>query len=653
VEDSEDDMLLQVRELRRGGYEPTYERVQCPEELTAALARRGWELVISDYALPRFNGLDALRLVQETGLDLPFILISGTIGEDIAVESMKAGAADYLLKDSLTRLAPAVRRELRDASERRKRYQAEHALRESQSLLSLIYDHTAEMLMLFRADPAGTYRVASVNPAWLDFARRLGRSMDEAACLGLATDEVLASLGACLEVSNTLRERFATACDPLGNARDGVPASFELEWRANQAPPLFTEQQLIAFTNGGRMLLWASRDVTARKQAEAQHRRLEAQLQNALKLEALGTLAGEIAHDFNNILTGLSGHAELIRPDVEPLPAARESLDQLQAGILRAGVLVRRILDFSRKRTSIRNPIHLGPVVHEVVQFLRPLVPTGVVVHEQLPVQEPLIIADAGQIHQVVVNLCTNAFQALQPQGGLLQIAVEAVPVAERFAEEHPPLRPGTHVRLRIRDTGCGMDEVTLARLFEPFFTTRPVGVGTGLGLAVVQGIVKGHQGAISVSSQLGQETTFDLYFPLAAAERESSASSPCQGEHVLFVDDESFITQMAGTLLRRLGCQVSTFNDPVEALRAFTTAPGRYAALITDLIMPVMRGTELAGRMRQVRPDLPVILTTGFYDPRELDRARQQGFALVLEKPFSVDKFVELLRQALGSGGG
>jgi signal transduction histidine kinase/FixJ family two-component response regulator len=644
VEDSEDDMLLQVRELRHGGYEPRWERVEAPERLQAALARPDWDIVISDYALPRFNGLDALRLVQESGLDLPFILISGTIGEDVAVDCMKAGAHDYLLKDSLVRLVPAVQRELRDAAERRQRRQAERALRESHQLLSLICEHTAEMLVLFRSDPAGAYRVASVNRGWLDFCRRLGRSVDEAACLGRTTDEVLALLSTADEVSTLLRGHFA-----LADAR-ACPAPFELEWPA-AGGALLTEQQLIAFSNGGgsRMLLWTSRDVTTRKQAEDQQWRLEAQLQQAQKMETLGTLAGGIAHDFNNILTGLSGHLDLIRPDVEPLPAVRESVEQLQAGILRAAALVRRILDFSRKRTSLRKPIRLGPVVHEAMKFLRPLVPAGVVVHEQIQAQEPLVAADAGQVHQVVANLCSNAFHALQPDGGLLQVTLEAVAVDDARAAQHPPLQPGPHVRLRIRDTGCGMDEATLARLFEPFFTTRPPGAGTGLGLVVVKGIVSAHEGAVGVTSRPGQGTTFDLYFPAAEATgSDVHPGLPSRGEEVMFVDDEAYITHMATALLRRLGCQVRAFTDPIEALRAFTAEPARFAVLITDLAMPRLRGTDLARQMRLLRPDLPVLLTTGFCDAPELERARQQGFPLVLEKPFTVDRLVELLREVL-----
>jgi signal transduction histidine kinase len=649
VEDSEDDMLLQVRELRRGGYEPTYERVETADAVKAALLRPGWDLVLSDYALPRLNGLEVLRLVQETGLDLPFILISGTIGEDVAVECMKAGAHDYLLKDSLARLVPAVQRELRDVADRRRRRQAERALRESQSLLSLIYEHTAEMLMLFRADEVGAYRVASVNRAWLDFARRLGQDLDEPACLGRTIEEVLSFLGA----EETLLSRF-TAADQRSTGE-----SFELVWSvrgSTQGETLCTEQELIAFHNGGgsRMLLWASHDVTARKQAEAQQRRLEAQLLHSQKLETLGTLASGIAHDFSNILTGLSGHLDLIRPDVEPLPVARDSMEQMQAGIQRASALVRRILDFSRKRTSVRKPIRLGVVIHEALQFLRPLVPEGVVILEHLPAQEPLVAADAGQVHQVVANLCSNAFHALQPAGGQLLVALEVTSVDEHFAEVHPPLKPGMHVRLRIRDTGCGMDNATLARLFEPFFTTRPPGVGTGLGLAVVHNIVRGHQGAIVVTSQVGQGTTFDLYFPTAeASNRETDPPASWRGEQVMFVDDESYITDMASALLRRLGFQVSAFTDPVEALKVFTAEPGRFAALITDLMMPRLKGTELARQMRLIRPELPVVLTTGCGDPRELERARQQGFPLLLEKPFNLEKFVELLRQALRPGGG
>jgi signal transduction histidine kinase len=505
IEDSEDDMLLQVRELRREGYAVDFRRVQAVEELRRSLLDPGWELVISDYSLPGFTGLEALRLVRDSGLDAPFILISGTVGEETAVESMRAGAADYLLKDNLTRLGPAVRRELREAEHRRQR--------------RLAVEH---------------------------------------------------------------------------------------------------------------------------------QRRLEAQLSQAQKLEALGTLASSISHDFNNILAGIAGYAEMVRADTAALPQVQQNVQLILQGIHRATDLVRRVLQFSRKRAVQRKPIHLGPAIHEALQFLRPLIPPGVTLRAELPADGPLVIADGGQVQQVVLNLCTNAIQAMADTGGELAVEQGLVEVGADLAARLPPLRPGPHVRLAVRDTGVGMDDETLGRLFEPFFTTKPDGVGTGLGLAVVQGIVKSHQAAIAVESRPGQGSTFAIYFPVSDSADEGRPPLPGKGEHLMFVDDEDYLVQMGSALLTRLGFRVSTFTDPRQAYAALAENPGGYDALVTDLTMPGLKGTDLARLAQELRPGLPVILTTGFSGPLELDRAKSLGFQRVLEKPYTLDKFVEALTQAL-----
>jgi signal transduction histidine kinase/FixJ family two-component response regulator len=658
IEDSEDDMLLQLRELRRGGYEPSYHRVQSAAELRAALLQPDWQLILADYALPGFTGLDALRLVQQSGLDVPFILISGTVGEEIAVQSMRAGAHDYLLKDSLTRLVPAVNRELREAAERRRRRAAEAALRESQSLLALIQDHAVEMYLLFAADAAGVYRVASVNRAWLAFAARVGVACTERQAQELPREEILRRVLRCSsDEAHQIEARWNRA------ASRGQPVRFEQQWQRG-SEILFIEQQFIPVVDSegkSHHLLWASRDVTERKRGEDQQRRLEVQLAHAQKLQVLGTMASGIAHDFNNILAGISRYLEMmLQADVRNPPNVQETLQLILQGVHRGTDLARRILEFSRKRAVMRKPMLPGPVVQEVLSFLRPLIPPNVVVKVPLPAEQPMMLADAGQFHQVLLNLCTNALQAMNGCGGTLTVTLEPVKVTPAFARA-PRLQPGDYVRLTVSDTGCGMDDATLARLFEPFFTTRAAGMGTGLGLAVVQDVVNNHQGAIAVSSAIGKGSSFELYFPQpggssAGGESPATEQAPVvrsgaasgHGERILFVDDEEYLAQMGVALLARLGYRVSAFTDPEQAWAAFAAEPGAFAALVTDLTMPGLKGTDLASRIRQVRPDLPVILTTGYSGPHEVARASSLGFHRLLEKPFTVEKFSNLLERAL-----
>ena len=288
------------------------------------------------------------------------------------------------------------------------------------------------------------------------------------------------------------------------------------------------------------------------------------------------------------------------------------------------------------------------------------------VVQVKAPPECPMVIADGGQMHQVLINLCTNAVQSMSPgpssraerrdqeRLGTLTVSLESEIVGPDLARLHAPLRPGAHALLTVSDTGCGMDESTLGRLFEPFFTTRSSAGGTGLGLAVVQSIVKNHQGAILVSSQVDQGSSFRLYFPLAeeSCTRHGFSSPnlyPGRGERILFVDDEEFLTQLGAALLARLGYRVSAFTDPEKALAAFAAEPSGFDALVTDLTRPGLKGTDLANQMRQVRPDLPVVLTTGYSGPHELERARMLGFHRVLEKPFTVEKLSIVLGMALG----
>jgi signal transduction histidine kinase len=645
VEDSEDDVALQLRELRRGGFEPVHLRVEDEPSFRQALAGGGWELILADYTMPRFTGLAALALLLQSGQDVPFILISGTVGEEVAVECMKAGASDYVLKQSLARLVPAVRRELREVAGRRQRRQAEAALRESQALLALVYSHTSEMLVLASRPPAGgDYVVASVNRAMEEFGRRLGVDLGEAGWRGRELGEFLRALLG--DEAADLRTRLDEAL------AGGRTISFEKELLLARGG-FCTEQSFVPVPgpHGARHLLWASRDISERKRAEEKQRRLEAHLGQVQKLEALGALAGGIAHDFNNILAGIAGHLELIRADTQALSRVQENIDQIFQAVQRATDLIRRILTFSRQRPAARQAIPLGPVVREALQLLQPLIPRGIAVGVAEAPGCPTVLADPGQVHQVLVNLCTNAVQAMGTEGRL-EVRLAPVELGAEFARANPPLRPGGHLRLTVSDTGCGMEERTLERIFEPFFTTKEHGTGTGLGLAVVHGVVRNHDGAVVVSSTPGRGTVFELYFPTAtsAPHEQPGRAAPTEGhgEHILFVDDEPFLASLGESLLSRLGYRVSSFANPHLALERFRDDPAGFAVLVTDLTMPAMRGTELAAEVRRTRPDLPVILMSGFSRPEEESRIQEAGFGALLHKPFKVEEIADLLRRVL-----
>ena len=647
VEDSEDDMRLLVRQLRQGGYAPTIERAETADGLRAALHRGGWDIIISDYSMPRFSGLEALAVTLQLAPDVPFLLVSGTVGEEVAVESIKAGAADYLMKQNLIRFVPAVARALRDAAERRAMRRAEAVLREQRSLLGMIYDNTSDALVLHTWDPlAAAWKLTSVNRATLLMAGALGRTVAEADLLSRRLEEVARALWPAdpAEADGVLDDFYQAA-------ETGRPRMREAQLGLGDGEPVFAELTLIPFfgpDGNSRHLLAVVRDITARRRAEAARREVEARLAQSRKMEALGQLAGGVAHDFNNILAGILGFADMIRRTAAD-PAVTGFGQEIVQAAKRARDLVKQILMFSRRQPGERRPVKLPDVVTEALQLVRGSAPPAIQVTTHLDADAPYILADATQLHQVVMNLCTNAVQAMGDAGGELLVTVGAVHVDAEFARRHPPLRGGECVRLTIADTGPGMPQGVMDRLFEPFFTTKAPGVGTGLGLSVVHGVVQNHEGAIAVESRPGAGTTFEVYLPAVGAPSgfgempvSDKVATPAKGRRVLFVDDEASITRLAAVMLKSLGHTATTFGKPADGLAALRADPTGFDLVITDLTMPGMTGVDLARGIRQVRADIPIILSSGYADEVPEETLRALGIVEVLPKPFQM--------QALGA---
>jgi PAS domain S-box-containing protein len=646
VEDSEDDMLLLVRLLRQGGYAPAFERVETADGLRSALHRGGWEVIISGYTMPRFSGLEALAITLQLASDVPFLMVSGTVGEEVAVESIKAGAADYLMKQNLIRFVPAVARALRDASERRAMRRAEAVLREQRALLGMIYDNTSDALALHMWEPReAAWKLLSVNRATLQMARALGLDADETGLLGRRLEEVTAALWPSDgdDGDGGLVDEFDRA------AESGRTRTREARLVADGAT-LFAELTLIPFfapEGGTPHVLAVARDITARKRAEAARREFEARLAQSRKMEALGQLAGGVAHDFNNILAGILGFADVIRKST-PDPAAAGFSSEIVQAATRARDLIRQILMFSRRQPAERRPVRLAEVTREALRLVFGTAPAAVRIEARLSDDAPYILGDPTQLHQVVMNLCTNAVQAMGDSGGMLEIAVEEVDVSPEFARRHPPLREGKCVCLTIIDSGPGMPQAVLDRLFEPFFTTKAPGVGTGLGLSVVHGVVQNHEGAIVVESRPGDGTTFAVFLPAVMAPGRPGKESvmdkpvPAAGRRILFVDDEASIARLAQVMLRSLGHTATTFGKPADGLAALRADPRAFDLVITDLTMPGMTGVDLARGIREVREDIPIILSSGYADEVPEETLKSLGIVQVLPKPFQM--------QALGA---
>jgi|GEM_PF-800541 len=407
----------------------------------------------------------------------------------------------------------------------------------------------------------------------------------------------------------------------------------------------------IKWVDGRLVRLQIATDITRIKDLEKESLRIQAQLQQAQKMEAIGTLAGGIAHDFNNILSAVIGYTEIVLGDIaEGSPQHRNLQEVLKAGN-RARDLVNQILMFSRQTEKELKPVQINQIVIETLKLLRASLPTTIRIEPNLH-SNSAVLADPTQIHQVMMNLCTNASHAMREKGGQLKIELSDIDLDGSFIDQHPYLSAGTYINLRVSDTGHGMEAKVTDRIFDPFFTTKERGEGTGMGLAVVLGIVKSHGGTITVSSNVDQGSSFDVFLPVI--EREANAQirpkiiMPTGTEHILFVDDEKSLVDLGFQILERLGYDVTTRTSSVEALELFMAQPDKFDLVITDMTMPNMTGDELAAKLMAIRADIPVILCTGYSERISKDKAQGIGIKEFVLKPIIMSDMAITVRKVL-----
>jgi signal transduction histidine kinase/DNA-binding response OmpR family regulator len=388
------------------------------------------------------------------------------------------------------------------------------------------------------------------------------------------------------------------------------------------------------------------------EEAEAERLALLQHLQRSQKMEAIGTLASGIAHDFNNILAAMIGYTELAQLDTPIEANSRENLEMVLTAGERARELVKQILAFSRQNGEERKPIQIVHTVREVLKFMRASLPATIDIREDLDSNIGNILAEPVQIHQVVMNLCTNAHHAMQEKGGVLAVSLTSVNLEPDNLAVHPDLKPGSHVKLTVTDTGHGIDKATMAKIFDPYFTTKEKGMGTGLGLAVAHGIMQKHGGAITVASEPGKGSVFTLYFPALQKQEDREAlikeEIPTGHEHILLVDDEQVLVEVGRRMLERLGYKVDTRTSSVEALALFKSHPDRYDLVITDMTMPNMTGDKLAMEILQVRADIPIVLCTGYSENILEERAQAIGIKALIRKPILMAEMARAIREAL-----
>jgi two-component system cell cycle sensor histidine kinase/response regulator CckA len=571
-------------------------------EFEAALEKEEFDIVLADYLLPQYTGIEALQFFRKRCRETPFLLVSGTIGEEAAIESLRSGATDYVLKHWPERLIPALRRAVQEATERKQRRQAETELHRREKYFRALTENTLDILTILDREGVYLYNSPSVK-------RVLGYEREE-----LAGHNAFPMVHP--DDRNQAEQAFAEA---INHPDRTVSLEFRFQhqdgsWRYLEA----VGQSHLADSEIAGVVL-NSRDVTDRKIAEHGLRDLEDQLRQSQKMDAIGQLAGGVAHDFNNILTVIHGHAALLLQNAGLTGSSARSAHQISDAAERAAALTRQLLTFSRRQVMQPRRLNMNGVVSNMTNMLGRILGEDIALQVKYLSQPALIQADASMLEQVLLNLAVNSRDAM-PQGGVLTIAISLVEVKASRCSARSEARAGIFVCLSVSDCGCGIAPQNLGRIFEPFFTTKEVGKGTGLGLATVYGIVEQHQGWIEVESELNKGATFKVFLPSLGRNATPVDEPPSQPEvrggteTILVVEDEAPVRELVCELLAGYGYKIIEAESGLKALNLWKTCKQRVDLMLTDLVMPDrVNGRQLAEKLWAERPGLKVIFTSGY----------------------------------------
>lgn len=751
IEDVEADFLLLARHIRVNEFPATLHWVRNTEELETALTEDNWDLILSDYKIPGLDFLDLLHKIKQRLPLVPLILVSGSIGEETAVDLLKKGVDDFVLKDHLLRLVPAITRSLNEKAERRKRREVEVLfqsiidnansaiwVKDLEGKVLVANRYTLEMLgksekeLLGKTihdltDKATACTIAEQERQILSSGRASEQEESFLFPQGQRTllstkfpmkDETgnIRSLGAiCSDITRIkqaeaqLREQEAQFRrlsqeyrTLLNNVPDGIvhlSPDFHILWVNTAAQQMFNIEEKALIGQFCYTAFWQRttpcpscpvsrscttlhnevgtllpegqnreleiravpvvnetqeldgvieiiRDITA-------HRMLEAQFRQAQKMESIGTLAGGIAHDFNNILSAILGYAEIALEVLEEQHPATSSVRTIQEAGIRAAHLTKDLLMFSRKQVSHKELVDLNVLIARIEKFIRRVIGEDIQFETRLVKRPLFLLADSHQIDQVLMNFATNARDAM-PEGGLFTISTEFLELDQHFIAGHGFGSPGPHAVITVTDTGRGMDAQTVDKIFEPFFTTKEMGKGTGLGLAVVYGIILDHQGNITVASEPGKGTTLRLYFPLIQQREKQPATatvqkSPVNGqETILLAEDDWSVRELFAHILSKNGYTVIQAINGEEAVRCFTQQPTEIDLVLMDLVMPRLNGKQALTAIQQRRPDIKALFLSG-YAPENIQHQELLDLQIeVLQKPLSPQTLLLKVRSLL-----
>jgi len=625
------------------------------------------DAILVDLRMPEIDGLEVLSAVRAESPDTPVIVVSGTgvIGD--VIEALRLGAWNYLTKpvEDMVVLEHALEQALeksrlisenvehkRNLEEKvRQRTvaleEANAQLKTTLQQLEIQFDErqkTAEMLRKYEQIISTTndlmaligtdFTFQAVNPAYCAVHTAQADDM-----VGKTVAEVYGR-----EFFNTALKPYMARC--LAGEKVDTYAWLHFPGTGRcflhiSYYPYFQDDGSVAGT------VENTRDSTSRK-------KLEEQLQQAQKMEAIGTLAGGIAHDFNNILGAIMGYTEMLAWDIPDSVDLQKKVQQILKASDRAKELVHQILSFSRQHDQERKPVQMYLIIKEALKLLKASLPSTIEIRQEISAKRSTVLANPTQIHQVLMNLCTNAHHAMRETGGVLTVKLYTEEVSADQALQYD-LAEGHYLALAVVDTGHGMSVTTKERIFDPYFTTKKKGEGTGLGLSVIHGIMKAHDGAVIAQSEVGQGSTFTAFFPMTEDKEDKvpqpADSLPTGRERILFVDDEPVLVEIGGQMLQHLGYAAECVSDSVEALRIFQASPDDFDLVITDMTMPHMTGDILAREILKVKPGLPIIMATGFSELMTEEKAKRAGITDFLMKPLVVRELASIIRRVLDAG--
>jgi two-component system cell cycle sensor histidine kinase/response regulator CckA len=606
------------------------DRVQTRNEFLSAIRGNSLDLILSDFTMPGFNGLSALALAGQYCPETPFVFLSGTIGEDAAVEALKNGASDYVIKDRMSRLVPVIRRALQSVRESENRKVTARKLREQAELL----DKARDAICVTDIEGRVTYSNHSAE-------RLFGWAGTEVE--GQLLSELLAKLGCAPQIK---------AAHLALKAADSWTG--QLRIKGKDSDPLVVESRwtLVRDAEGqDQSILIINTDITEQD-------KLEKQFLRAQRLESIGTLAGGIAHDLNNTLTPILIALDMLRQEITDQRLVR-LLNVMDTSAHHGANLIRQVLTFARGTGTDgeRMPVQPSLIIRDVVELIRETLPRSIKISLDAAEVLHFVKGNPTQLSQVVMNLCVNARDAM-PDGGQLAIRAQNIDIDETAASANPGALPGRYVLIAIADTGCGIPPDIIDHIFDPFFTTKKQDKGTGLGLATSLGIVKAHGGFLQVKSSVGQGSEFRVYLPAILERAEAGHPPPAksatvhgQGETLLVIDDETSVREIVGATLEAYGYHVILAADGHTGIDLYRRHANEIKAVLTDMMMPTMPGTQVIATLRAIKPDLPIMAMSGLLEAKKLDLTLAPGRLQILQKPMNSDQLLhavhDLLNQA------